>query len=275
MMNLNMKNITFKYENNDQPTIQHLSFQVSKGEKVAMLGKNGMGKSTLFLLANGVLTAQSGDLYIDDVKIKAHSKQIYLLRQKVGLVFQNPDSQFIAPTVMEEISFAALNRGLTNEATLKLVMEIMKALKIDHLKDRPLHSLSGGEKKMVSIASILSLEPELIFLDEPTAGLDYINSQQLLSVLEQLHQDDYGLVISTHDIDFAWEWANRIVILEKGKIIADGATEEILTNQTLMEKASLRLPYLVEFMQMNGKKWEHDQYPKTVQELGDLLKEQK
>ena len=271
-MEIELRNLYFKYEHNQREIINGLSLKINKGERIVVLGENGMGKSTLFLLANGILKAQKGNIYINHKLINVNSHDIYRLRQTVGLVFQNPDVQFIAPTVEEEISFAALNRGLSTEDTKLLMDRISKMLDIQDLMPLALHTLSGGQKKLVSIASVLSLEPEFIFFDEPSAGLDYRNSQKLIYTLNKLHKKNYGLVVSTHDIDFAWEWADRIIILNEGKIAADGSVLEVLTDKRIIEQQGLRLPYIYQFMDMSSISIK-DVFPRTMEELKLLRKD--
>lgn len=265
-----LENISYKYPASKSYAIDNLSIKIQSGEKIAVLGKNGMGKSTLLFISNGVLSAQNGEVFLNGRKITDKKSDLNFLRQNIGLVFQDPEMQFIAPTVAEEISFGPLNLRKSQEETRQIIEKIVIQLNIKHLLKKPLHSLSGGEKKIVSIASVLALNPNIILFDEPTAGLDYITSQRLVEVIDNLAQKSLGIVISTHDIDFAWQWAERTVIIKDGKIYADGKSEDILTDKNLMEKADLRRPYLVEIYDILQDKNKISDYPKNLDEFKKL-----
>ena len=226
-LNLKLKNLYFKYPATDKFAIDGIDLEIKKGERLAVLGENGMGKSTLFFLSNGVYEPTEGDIFLNDRKLTRSKKDLMELRKSVGLVFQDPETQFIAPTVEEEISFGPINLGLTTSEVQEVVDEVIKTLDIERLRRKSLYALSGGEKKLVSIASVLALSPDIIIFDEPTSGLDYSNTQIYKSVLKKLYDKGLGLVMSIHDINFAWEWADRVVILNHGKIIADGSAVEI------------------------------------------------
>ncbi|NLW42849.1 MAG: ABC transporter ATP-binding protein, partial [Tissierellia bacterium] len=246
-LNLKLKNLYFKYSATDIFAINGINLEVNSGEKLAVLGENGMGKSTLFFLTNGVYEPTEGEIFLNDKKLTRSKKDLIELRKSVGLVFQDPETQFIAPTVEEEISFGPINLGMSPSHVQNVVDEVIEILDMERLRNKSLYTLSGGEKKLVSIASVLTMGPDIIIFDEPISGLDYSNIQTFKNVLEILYNKGIGLVISVHDINFAWEWADRVVILSDGKIIADGNAREILSNEEILKKASLEKPDLVKF----------------------------
>lgn len=272
-LNLKLKNLYFKYPATDKFAIDGIDLEIKKGERLAVLGENGMGKSTLFFLSNGVYEPTEGDIFLNDRKLTRSKKDLMELRKSVGLVFQDPETQFIAPTVEEEISFGPINLGLTTSEVQEVVDEVIKTLDIERLRRKSLYALSGGEKKLVSIASVLALSPDIIIFDEPTSGLDYSNTQIYKSVLKKLYDKGLGLVMSIHDINFAWEWADRVVILNHGKIIADGSAVEILSNEEILKKANLEKPDLVKFFELL--QIEGENYPRSFEELKNKIDENK
>ena len=241
---LELKNVKYIYPTGIQPVLKGVDLKISNGEKIALLGNNGAGKSTLFLLMNGVLHSTDGDIYLDRVKVKNSKSEITKLRHTIGLVFQDPDKMFIAPTVEGEISFGLFNLGYEKSKVREIVNDTIKLLKIEELRDRAPHQLSGGEKKLVSIASILAMKPRIMLFDEPTAGLDPSNTEKLLEVFKILEDEGITVVISTHDMDFAWSFADRALILKDGEIIGDGNCEIVLRDIKLLRSAGLKEPII-------------------------------
>lgn len=226
------------------------------GERVAVIGNNGAGKSTFFLTLNGVVHLDEGELYCHGKRCGYKKQDLLELRKCVGIVFQDPDQQIIASTVEGEISFGLFNLGKKEEEIRHLVDKVMDQMQLSHLAGRPPHFLSGGEKKQVSIASIVVMAPEILLFDEPTASLDWKNTRLFMEQLEKLEQEQVTLVISTHDMDFVWEWADRVLVFSEGKILADDTPESVFANERLLEEASLRKPFL---FQLPGR-------PKTIEE---------
>ena len=173
-------------------------------------------------------------------KISWKKKEILNLRQSVGLIFQEADHQLIAGTVAEEVSFGPMNLKLSEQEVRNRVEKALAAMDLLKYQEKAPHELSGGEKKRVSIADILAMEPELMLLDEPASSLDPVNQSLLEANLEKLHQKGIALVVATHDVDFAWRWAKRILIFHQGRLVADGRGEEIFADEALIEKAALR-----------------------------------
>ena len=223
---LRAENLHYSYTG-EHEVLKGISLDVYEGERLAILGANGSGKSTFFLNINGVLKPESGALYYRDELINKSS--VKELRKNVGIVFQDADNQIIASTVRAEVSFGPMN-----------YMDIL------HLIDRPPHYLSGGEKKRVSIADIIAMDSEIIIFDEPTASLDPQNISIFEGVLDKLSVDGKTLVISTHDLEFAFRWADRIVVFCEGNIIADADPVSVLSDEAVLKRANLKKPILLE-----------------------------
>lgn len=240
---LSVKKLCFGY-GDAGPVLKNVDLDVHRGERLAVIGSNGAGKSTLFLNLNGVLAPDTGEIFLNGKRIG--KKDITELRRNVGIVFQDADSQMIASTVYAEVSFGPMNLRLPKEEVRERTMKAMEYMNITHLKDRPPHYLSGGEKKCVSIADIIAMDPDIIIFDEPTVGLDPVNAQILEDVLDRLHGDGKTIILSTHDADLVYRWADRAVVLNDGKIIADSAPDSIFRNDTIMRAAKLHRPAIQE-----------------------------
>ncbi len=240
---LQAENLCYSYEEGAQ-VLKGVNLTVRKGEKVAVLGSNGAGKSTCFLNLNGVLQPDSGRIFYDGKEIK--KKDFNELRKHVGIVFQDADHQIIASTVFSEVSFGPMNLRLPKEEVVRRVEQALSDMKLTEMKDRPPHYLSGGEKKRVSIADILAMESEVVIFDEPTASLDPVNVEMLKGILDKMAVMGKTLLISTHDVDFAYEWADRAVVFAHGRVIADGPMAEIFKRDEVLKEANLRKPILLE-----------------------------
>ena len=240
---LKAENLHYSYTK-EHEVLKGVSLNIYEGERLAVLGANGSGKSTFFLNINGVLKPEIGNVYYRDNLInKASIKE---LRKNVGIVFQDADNQIIASTVRAEVSFGPMNLGLSKDEVTKRVLDSLNYMGISHLIDRPPHYLSGGEKKRVSIADIIAMDSEIIIFDEPTASLDPQNISIFEEVLDKMSLDNRTLIISTHDLEFAFRWADRIVVFCAGNIIADSDPITVLANQEVLKKANLKKPILLE-----------------------------
>ncbi len=251
-----MKKIILKAENlhysytKEHEALKGVSLDIYEGERLAILGANGSGKSTFFLNINGVLKPNSGNVYYMDKLIDKTS--IKELRKNVGIVFQDADNQIIASTVRAEVSFGPINLGLSKEEVEKRVLDSLNYMNISHLIDRPPHYLSGGEKKRVSIADIIAMDSPIIIFDEPTASLDPKNTAIFEEVIDKLNRDRKTLVISTHDLEFAFRWADRIVVFCDGNIIADSDPIDVFSNKEVLRRANLKKPILLEVFEILG-----------------------
>ena len=240
---LRLEHVCFRYEDKF-PALKDVSITFQRGERIVVLGNNGAGKSTFFLCCNGILHPQSGEIFLKGQKMSGSKEDVRRLRQTVGLVFQEPDTQIIAGTVGSEVSFGPMNLVLDRQEVELRITRSLARMNLEGYENRAPHYLSGGEKKRVSIADILAMEPDMILLDEPTASLDPENVALLERTLEELNEAGITLVVSTHDVDFAYGFARRAVVLSQGEIIRDGEIEEVFRDEEVLKKAGLKKPLL-------------------------------
>lgn len=251
---LRLENIYFSYENGEE-ILKNICVNIKKGEKIVFLGENGTGKSTLFLIMNGLLKAQKGKIILDNKEIGQNKKELIELRKKVGIVFQDPDVQIFAPTVFQEIAYGLSNLGYNEKEINEKVENVLKELDMENLRDRPCHHLSYGQKKRVSIASIVAMEPDIMILDEPTAWLDYKNSKKVMEIFEKLNKKGKTLIISTHEIDFAYSIADYVYMMKDGKIVKEGNKIDVFNDFETFKKLNLDLPNILKiqkFLQLKG-----------------------
>lgn len=264
---LEVRDLHFSY-NDEKHALNGVDVKIYEGEKIAVLGSNGAGKSTFFLSINGVLKSHAGEVIYRGEKIT--KKRLNHLRKNVGIVFQDADNQIIASTVMSEVAFGPMNLKLPREEVLRRVDKALDYMNITEFRDRPPHYLSGGEKKRVSIADIIAMESEVIIFDEPTAALDPLNAQMLEEVLRKMGEEGRTILISTHDVDFAYRWAERVLVFHQGKIIADDTPLRVFQQEELLKKANLRHPMLYDVCEILKKKGiipDGEMYPKNMEEF--------
>ena len=214
-----------------------------------MLGNNGAGKSTFFLHLNGILQPTSGAIRFQGKEIQYNRKSLRWLRNQVGIVFQDPDSQLFSASVVEDISFGPFNLGLSKEEVTQRVEWAMEQTETAELRDKPTHFLSVGQKKRVAIAGVLAMNPEVLILDEPTAGLDSYYSKQIMRVLDQIHEQQKTIIISTHDVNLAYQWADKIVLMHDGEILGQGDAVTVFQQDDWLRKAHLEKPWILETFQ--------------------------
>lgn len=219
---------------NGYEALRGVTFRAVHGEKVAIVGANGAGKSTLMLHTNGLLLPTKGEVVIGDVKITR--KTLPEIRRTVGIVFQNPDDQLFMPTVEEDVAFGPRNMRLTEEEVQARVTKALDAVGASELRDRAPYQLSGGQKRSVAIATVLSMEPDILVLDEPSSNLDP-RARRLL--MEQIRGFYHTCLITSHDLDMVRRVCTRTIVMAHGQIVADGPTEEVLNNAPLLERAGL------------------------------------
>ncbi len=264
---LEVKNLKYSY-NNDYQALKGVSLKIERGEMVALLGKNGAGKSTLFLHLNGIYEPDEGQVFIDGEELKYDKKSLLKFRQKVGIVFQNPDDQIFAPTVEEDVAFGPLNLKLPMEEVQNRVEEALERVGMSGYEKTAPHHLSGGQKKRVAIAGILAMKPEIMVLDEPTAGLDPQGVANLSALLKELNEEGITIIISTHEVDLVPDYANRTFVMVDGELIAEGTPKEIFSQPNILEQANLKVPIVTELFQQleeDGFDMEGD-YPLTIDE---------
>lgn len=240
---IQLENVSYAYPDGPM-AVKNLSVSIGKGERVAVLGRNGAGKSTFFLLCNGILEPGEGKLFCDGQPVTHKKKDLLELRRRVGIVFQEAENQILAVTVEGEVSFGPMNLGLPLQEIEKRTGEALSSMGLHDYAQRSPQFLSGGEKKRVTIADILAMEPDLILLDEPTSSLDPENVTRLEETLDQLSEAGIALVVSTHDVDFAARFARRGLVFSQGRLIADDSLAHIFSDSALLEQASLRKPWI-------------------------------
>ena len=271
---LALEDVVFSYPDGE-PALNGISISIHPGERIAVLGNNGAGKSTFFLVCNGILRPQQGRLYLSGEELRYTKSELMALRRKVGIVFQDADSQIIASTVESEISFGPMNLRLPLEEVEQLVDEAVAQMDLDAYRQRAPQYLSGGEKKRVSIADILAMRPEIILFDEPTASLDPKNTALLEETLEKLSDAGITLVVSTHDVDFAYRFADRAVVFSSGRIVADAPPVEVFADEQVVREAGLKRPLLFDaarLVQQAFPQLPQDAAPKTLEAFGQMLR---
>lgn len=235
-------NLYFTYDGENTPALNGLSLDIQKGKKIAVMGANGSGKSTFFLCLNGILKPQKGTLSFCGTPYSYDRKSLLELRHRIGIVFQDPDNQLFSASVLQEISFGILNLGADSETALKETEKIMDALDITELKDRPTHILSGGQKKQVAIADILVMHPDIVILDEPAAALDPKHTALVNGTIDQMTEAGLTVLISTHDPDYAFSWADQIILFHQGRVLKSGSPIEVFSDQAALTLTNLSRP---------------------------------
>lgn len=233
---ISVSDLSFGYDSK-RKVLENINFQLKKGESVGLVGANGVGKSTLLRILVGLNTGFQGDVMVNNIPLE--KKNLKTIRKNVGYVFQDADSQLFMSTVFDDVAFAPRNYGMSEAEVNEKTMEALKVVHIEQLKDKQIYKLSGGEKKLASIATILSTEPDVILMDEPSVALDPRNRRNLINILNRLNQ---AKIIASHDLNMIMDTCERTILLSDGKIIKDGNTKEILLDKELMEESGLELP---------------------------------
>jgi len=236
---IRFQNVSFCYEK-DQPVLDNLSFEIQKGEAVGLIGANGAGKSTIMKLILGLMFG-SGTILVDSLPV--NKQNLSRIRQKVGYVLQDSDNQMFMPTVYDDMIFGPMNYGLSREQAEQRVDTVLKQLGLEQIKHRYNHKISGGEKRMAAIATTLVMEPEMLLMDEPSTALDPVNRRTVIHMINRLNQTK---LIASHDLDMILDTCDRVILLSHGRIIADGAAEEILRDQALLEANRMELPFCLQ-----------------------------
>ena len=232
---IEIRNLTFAYEK-DNPVLKDISFTAQDGECIGLIGANGAGKSTLMRVMLGLLDG-SGSVIVDGTPVTQDT--LAEIRRKLGFVLQNSDSQMFMPTVHDDMLFGLLNYGMKREEAEKKVSQVLDTLHISYLKDRYNHRISGGEKRMAAIATVLAMEPSVLLMDEPTSALDPKNRRMIINTIRSLKQTR---IITSHDLDMILDTCSRVILIDEGRIIKDGTAEEILKDRELLEAHSMELP---------------------------------
>ena len=271
---LELDQIGFRYPDGSVG-LDDCSLSIQRGSRNVLIGVNGSGKTTLFQHTNGLLRPQSGQVRYGGAAVEYSRSGLRELRSRVGMVFQNPDRQLFSASVQEDVSFGPLNLGLDKDTVRKRVAAALHAVGMGKFSDKAVHNLSFGQKKRVCIAGVLAMEPELLVLDEPMAGLDYRAKDEFLAVLDDLHSRGITLLLATHDIDFAYRWADRIHLMSAGRCISSLEAATLADSEDMLAKVGLPLPGVIELYRRLRKHGllacEHS--PRTHSELLSLLDE--
>lgn len=271
---LETKNLEYLYPDGTH-ALKGVDIKIEKGKKIIFVGVNGSGKSTLFLNFNGVLKASKGEILYNGKKLKYDKKSLMKIREKIGLVFQNPETMLFSSNVYQEVSFGVINLGIEENEVKQRVEESLKDVNMENYREKSIHFLSYGQKKRVSIADIIAMKPELIIFDEPTANLDPQHSKEVIEIFDKLSNLGITIIVSTHNIDFAYSWADDVIVMNNGKVREVGKPEEVFSNRALMRECYLEIPYILEsYEELKRKKIisEDTSYPRTREELFNLIK---
>jgi cobalt/nickel transport system ATP-binding protein len=273
MMILEAIDVSYRYPTGVE-ALRNVNMQVNEGEILGLLGPNGCGKTTLLLHLNGMLEPQKGEIKFKGIKIKYDKKYLGNLRKKVGLVFQNPEDQIVSPTVWQEVAFGPVNLGWSEAMINERVENALSLLQISHLRNKPSHYISYGEKKKLSIASIIAMDPEVLLFDEPTSNLDPVSASRMMKIIYDLNKKEgKTIIISTHDVDLAPVYINRVCLMKDGMIIKSGPLIDVLSDRELIRASNLRLPrvgHLIEIlMEENGLNF--NEIPLTIGQARRLI----
>ncbi len=233
---IRVRNLEYVYPDGTK-ALKGIDLDILKGESVGLIGPNGAGKSTLLLHLNGILKGQQGSVEVLGMKIE--EKNLIKVRQKVAIVFQEPDDQLFMPTVFDDVAFGPINADYPEEKVRTKVKEALKGIRMEGYEKRCSHHLSFGEKKRISLATVLSMQPEILILDEPTSNLDPRARRHLIELLKNL---SLTKIVASHDLELILEICQRVILLDEGKIVANGDARGILSNKSLMESHGLELP---------------------------------
>lgn len=262
MKAVDIRGLDYKYPDGTT-ALKGVDLEISLHKRTAILGANGSGKTTLIYHLNGIFMPTRGQVNV--LGFPLEKKNLKEIRQQVGLLFDNPDNQLFSTTVYNDVAFGPRNLKLGEELVNSRVEEVLKVVGIEDLKDKPPYNLSLGQKKKVAIAGLLAMEPRLLVCDEPFSGLDPSSAGQFMDILESLHESGSTLAIVTHDVNMAYSWAEQVIIMKEGEVLAQGDAD-LLRDSKLMEEASLDTPLLADVFQGTGL------YPRTAEEASRLIR---
>lgn len=235
-IHIDIEDLSFAYDKERQ-ILKRVSFHAAENDAIGIIGANGIGKSTLLKLLVGLNLNFTGSIKVCDIPLQKET--LGKVRERIGYVFQDSDAQLFMNTVEQDVAFGPRNYGLPIEEVERRTTEALEKCHITKLRDKQVYKLSGGEKKLASIATILSMHPDIILMDEPSAALDPLNRRNLIHILNEF---DHLKILTSHDLDFIWDTCNRVILMADGNIIADGSPDDILTNEELLEANGLELP---------------------------------
>lgn len=270
-----LNNLSYAYADGTK-ALTDITLNIPKGKKIAILGHNGAGKSTLFQHLNGILKPTAGTISFEGDELQYNRKALKALRQQVGIVFQDADNQLFSGTVKQDIAYGPMNLGWSTEKIEEKIAWAVAQTEVTELLDKPIHFLSVGQKKRVAIAGVLAMEPTVLLLDEPTAGLDSYYATQVFQYLAKLEDHERTIILATHDISLAYEWADQMIVMEAGKIIYNGDPVALFYEEELLKRAHLERPWVFEMaMALQKKKlWQENiPIPRSKHELLQLIEQ--
>lgn len=263
-----LEQVSYTYPNREeQLIINQVSLSIDQGEFVALIGPNGSGKSTLAKLINGLLLPTKGKVFLESLET-TDKEHLWQIRQKVGMVFQNPENQFVATTVYDDVAFGLENMGFPPEEMPSRIEEALNRVNMLAYQEAEPHQLSGGQKQRVAIAGILAVRPEVIIFDEATSMLDPQGRREVLTIMQELHQEGITIINITHDMDEVLS-ASRVILMKEGTILRDTTPAELFAETSLLEENDLELPFVFE---VKHRLEEHDIFlPPSIQNKQDLV----
>jgi len=269
---LEARDVRYRYPAGRE-AIKGISFHIRRGEKIALVGPNGAGKSTLLQMFNGMIRPDSGTILFDNKPVRYDTGSLRQLRKSVGYVLQNPDRQIIAPTVYQDVAFGPANLGYDEQAIRNAVAVALRHVGLDGFERRAPHQLSGGEKKRVAIAGVLAMDPDLLVFDEPTSGLDPSGSEDLMELLDELNHEGKTIIISTHDVELAYPWADRAILLLDGQILQEDVPDVAFGNPHHVRMAHLSVPTLLDLSQELGRRGfaQPERKPRSVLDMIHII----
>ncbi|MBE9037769.1 energy-coupling factor ABC transporter ATP-binding protein [aff. Roholtiella sp. LEGE 12411] len=249
---LEFEQVYYTYPGAQQSALNGLTLRIPAHKRCALIGQNGCGKTTLFLLANGLYKPHQGSIKWQKKPLKYDRQSLMKLRQQVGLVFQDPEQQLVASTVEEDISYGLCNLGLPTGEIKQRVEQALVEFGLTELAERPVHHLSLGQKKRVSIADVMVLKPELLLLDEPTAYLDRLHTRNLMATLKKIQTTGTTILMATHDLDLVYRWADWIFVMDQGQLAIEGKPQDVFTQRDVLEDLQLGVPLIYEMLFAEG-----------------------
>ncbi|WP_018592313.1 energy-coupling factor ABC transporter ATP-binding protein [Terrisporobacter glycolicus] len=239
-----INNLTYQYDKK-RKALNNITMDFNNGDIIGIIGSNGSGKSTLFNNLMGILKATQGEILYKNSQLKYDKKSLYNLRKEVGIVFQDPEKQIFYSMVYDDLAFALRNIGMDEKTIKARISKALEAVNGEEFIDRPVHSLSFGQKKRVAIASVIAMENNLVLLDEPTAGLDPESTRAIVNIIKTMYEKGKKIVITSHDMNLIYDICDYVYVLNQGKIINEGNVEEVFIDEEKIEEAGLELPWLV------------------------------
>lgn len=277
-MGISLENVSYTYQSGtpfERRALFDMTVTIKDGSYTAFIGHTGSGKSTIMQLLNGLYLPTSGQVKVDDTIINSQSKnkEIKPIRKKVGLVFQFPESQLFAETVLEDIAFGPQNFGVSKEEAEQRALESLRLVGLsDELRDQNPFDLSGGQMRRVAIAGILAMQPDILVLDEPTAGLDPQGRKELMSLFKQLHLSGITSVLVTHLTDDVADYATAVNVMEKGRLVLSGTPKDVFQKVAFLKEKQLGVPKITEFaLQLQEKGYSFESLPITIEEFVEVL----